>query len=63
MLPTVPDGCVLDSGVVLSVPSRNFGRKFKKRQRRLRHALTHDCCPDVTNDVAPTVDARTQGPG
>jgi len=59
VLPTEPDGCVLDPGVVLSVPSKDLGRG-RKRRRRLRHALLHDCCPNVTNDVAPTVDSRTQ---
>jgi hypothetical protein len=60
VLPTEPDGCVLDPGVVLSVPSKNFGRPCKRRRSRLRRALLHACCPNVTNDVAPTVDARTQ---
>jgi hypothetical protein len=63
VLPTEPDGCILDPGLVLSVPSKDFGRKCKhkrRRLRRLRHALLHDCCPNVTNDVAPTIDARTQ---
>ena len=60
VLPTVPDGCILDPRIVLSVPSKDFGTRLKKRQRRLRHALTHDCCPNETNDVAPTVDVRTQ---
>jgi hypothetical protein len=60
VLPAVPDGCVLDPGVVLSVPSADFGHRGHRRRKRLRHALLHDCSPNVTNDVAPTVDARTQ---
>ncbi len=60
VLPTEPDGCILDPRIVLSVPSKDFGCKRKRRRRRLRHALLHACCPNETNDVAPTVDARTQ---
>lgn len=60
VLPTEPNGCTLDPGLVLSVPSKKFGRPCRRRKDRLRRALLRDCCPDVTNDVAPTVDARSQ---
>lgn len=60
VLPTVPDGCVLKSRLVLSLPKRAFGRKAKERRRRLRFALLHDCARNVTFDVAPTVNARSQ---
>lgn len=60
MLPTEPDGCVLDPRVVLSFPKEGLSRHRKKRLRQLRRELLHACCPNVTNDVAPTVDARTQ---
>jgi len=60
IFPTVPDGCVLDPKIVLSIPTKDLSRKFKRRQRQLRRKLLHDCCPNETNDVAPTVDARTQ---
>jgi hypothetical protein len=60
VLPTVPDGCLLNARVVLSIPTKDLGCKPKRRRRRLRRALLHSCCPNVTNDVAPTIDARTQ---
>lgn len=60
VLPTVPDGCVLDPRVVISIPKKDLGHKGKIRRKRLRHALLHDCCRDVTRDVAPTIDARSR---
>ena len=61
VLPTIPDGCVLDARLVLAIPKKAFGRKLKRRRRRMRYALLHSCCPNVTNDVAPTIDGRSQG--
>lgn len=60
VLPTVADRCLLTPRLVLSIPKRSLGRKAKERRRRLRCALLHACHRDVTRDVAPTIDARTQ---
>lgn len=62
VLPTEPDGCILDPRVVISIPLRDLGRpcKLRRRRRRLRHLLLTACCPNVTRDVAPTIDARVQ---
>jgi hypothetical protein len=60
ILPTEPDACILNPRLVLSIPTKDLGRKFKRRRRRLRRYLLR-CHRDVTSDVAPTVDARTQG--
>lgn len=60
VLPTIPDGCILDPRVVLAIPKKDLSHKGKIRRKRLRHAILHACCPNETNDVAPTIDARTQ---
>lgn len=60
VLPTEPDGCILDARVVFSIPKKELSRHLKKRRRQLRHKLLHACCPNVTNDVAPTIDVRAQ---
>ncbi len=59
VLPTEPDGCVLDPRLVLSIPNKDLGHSRRRRRRRLQRELFRCDCNE-TNDVAPTIDARTQ---
>lgn len=62
VLPRVPDGCTLSPRLVLSIPTKVLGCpcKLSQRRRRLQYLLITACCPNVTRDVAPTVDARVE---
>jgi hypothetical protein len=59
VLPTVPDACTLSPRLILSVPTKDLGRKLKRRRRRLRRELLR-CDINVTRDVAPTSNACVQ---
>lgn len=58
VLPTKPDGCVLDPGIVLSIPDDDLGRRCRKRRKKLRRELLRCACNE-TIGARPTVDART----
>lgn len=59
ILPTVPDACTLNPGLILSIPVKDLGRGRRRRRRRLRRGLLRCDCV-VTSNVAPTIANRTQ---
>lgn len=59
VLPTESDACTLDPRLILSIPTKDLGRRFKRRRRRLRRELLRSDV-NVTRDVAPTANACVQ---
>jgi hypothetical protein len=58
VLPTEHAICTLDPRLILSVPTRDLGRKLSRRRRRLRRELRRCDC-DITS-LVPTTDTCTQ---